>query len=149
MATSAPHLTSLDFSLDAVEPEGATYEVRDVEFFFSYMIEIEDNRVSFATVDTRMGAQIVNYVVPITNAIPSIGLKAATLVGSRVLQVVIARVDRLTRFAVCVTTTVCAFIKLLGRQFAFARWATFCFITHGKAMLSKHCASSVAHRQIV
>ena len=113
------------------------------------MVEVKYNWVGLATVYARVGAQILNYVVPITDAIPSIRLKAAAFVGGWVLDVVISCVDRLTRFAVCVATTVCALIELLGRQFAFARLATFCFITHGKAMLSKRCANSVAHSQTV
>jgi hypothetical protein len=146
MTMDAAHLASPDLPLQTIETVTAASKNGDRALFVLRVdvVEIKDDRIGFSAIDTGMGAKIFDYIRSISSAIAPARLQAPHIVLHRIFQVVISQVQRLACFAVGVTAPIRALVELVRRQIAFALCATFVFITHGKAMVSKDCAISMA-----
>lgn len=96
MAVGAAHLALTYFAIKVGKASSTRTEPRYFELLAAPIdvIELEQNRIGFATVDARMCAEIVEHICAIANFVALSSLASSRVMNLGVLYVVVPAIER-------------------------------------------------------
>jgi len=108
------------------------------------MIKFEHDRISFPAINAGVGMQVLDHVGPVAQEISAPRFATTLFVERRMFHTMFVYVFGLTGLAVGIAPPVLTLVECCNGDRELTPCTTFCFITHGKAMVSKCCANCMA-----